>query len=821
MIKSSEPSIELDAAITPTEADNKRKSIFLTVGLMLLITGLIFAAYANVIFHFFIGDDFGLVVYLREAIKSPALLIRDFTGSWLGSPTAQFYRPLISVTVLSDYFLFGRDTTGYHVTNVLYLVAPALCLYFIVRSLAGPKLLAKLPLWPALAAILFGLYPLHSETVAWITGRVDSVVTAFYVGSVLAYMRWRDTNNRWYFATSIICIMLSLFSKEMGIMIPATIAAYEFIVEHGETSRTWLRRFRDAALLSAPFWLVLAGYFLLRRYALGTFVGGYDDAPFNFSDLQTLKYNWEHGLRALFIPANQDLMGSKDILVILWQVCLIPAVVLSVLSLKEPMLRSRLFFCLVWAALSLAPVYKLFNISPDLQSSRYGYLTSVSLACLLTVGLAWFIQFCINKTKNNGTTMNWQRLLPRAGLLVSSTIAILMLCVAFGMLRVNNSAWAEAGITSNAIQAELRKFYENNAGDPPVLLLNMPDHLHGAYICRNALEGLTQSPQVPRDVHNLVSIGEFDRLTPFGYMKDSFSKNREQVRILAWNQSKKVLLPVVLTADDETASSSFLLTEAQLNSAISPYRETCTVTPGTESGVTIKPKKLSKRAEVLIDLPTPLKCFPTDFLAVDLQPESMPTESKVDLEFNNNIFEQFTSSDLIRGFLKTPATNEKQTVVFALRSHPTWIMGGEATKLMLRLPLNTGYRLSSIRSIPASEIMPLVSFPGSDCLGSKGVAYLEPAKPTVLTYDASKIGGAVGGDLEITKRNGAFQWPNSAAADEPATVLKKQTGASGKIPLARADFKDKGLFELRCRAVDASGNKLGVASDHFVVFMTE
>lgn len=820
MISSTESATELNSTSAPPPA-NKRKAILLTIGIMLLITGLIFAAYGNTLFNFWIGDDFGLVVYLREAIKGPELLIRDFRGSWLGSPTAQFYRPFISVTVLSDYFLFGRDTTGYHVTNVLYLVAPALCLYFIVRSLAGPDLLKKMPTWPLLSALLFGLYPLHSETVAWITGRVDSVVTAFYVGSVLAYMRWRDTKKSWYFAASMLLMALSLFSKEMGIMVPATLAAYELIVEHSTESRTLLRRIRDAAVKSAPFWLLLVGYFFLRRYALGTFVGGYDDAPFSFADLETLKYNWAHGLRALMIPANFDLMSSKDPLVILWQVCLVPAVVLSIFSLKEPMLRSRLFFCLVWAGLSLAPVYKIFNISNNLQSSRYGYLTSVPLACMLTVGLAWFIQSCISKARKNQAATNWKAQLPQIGLFLSSGVTVLMLVVAFGMLRVNNSAWAEAGITSNAIQSELRKFYEANAGDPPVLLLNMPDHLHGAYICRNALEGMTQTPQVPRDVHNLVSISEFDRLTPFGYMKDSFFQHQDKVRILAWNQSTKSLQPVVLNEAATSNSQTFALDKTQLAKLVSPYHGSCAVTADTESGVTIKPTKVSKRAEILIDLPLPIKCFPTDFIEVELQPESMPTETKVDLEFNNNIFEQFTSSDLIRGFLKTPLTNGKQTVLFSLRSHPTWTMGGQASKLMLRLPLNTGYKLSSIRAVPASAIMPVVSFPGSDCLGSKGVDYLAKGQVTPLSYDASKIAGATGVALEITKRNGAFQWPNSVAADEPATVLKNHSGASGTISLSRPDFKDKGLYELRCRALGQDGNKIGVASDHFVVFMTE
>ncbi|HEY9713044.1 MAG TPA: hypothetical protein V6C72_06220, partial [Chroococcales cyanobacterium] len=149
-----------------------------------------FAAYWDVLFNFFLGDDYGLIVWIKAAMHDPSLLWRDFHGSWLGSPTTKFYRPMISVTILLDHFLYGYDATGYHVTNVLSLVATSICLYFIVRAVAGNSI-SKAPLWPAMAAILFSLYPLHTETVSWIIGRVDSVCIAFFAASFIAYLAWR------------------------------------------------------------------------------------------------------------------------------------------------------------------------------------------------------------------------------------------------------------------------------------------------------------------------------------------------------------------------------------------------------------------------------------------------------------------------------------------------------------------------------------------------------------------------------------------------------------------------------------------------------
>lgn len=825
MIKLPEPSASSQSAAAGVNAPTaaKRRSALPTIIFLLALTGLIVAAYSNVLFNFFLGDDFGLLIWIKGAMQCPQVFLRDFTGSWLASTTAQHYRPLISVTVLIDHLLYGFDATGFHLTNVLSLVATAICFYFIVARLLGGDR-AKAPLWPCFAALLFGLYPLHAESISWIIGRVDSVCVAFYLASFMMYMRWRASNGAWSLAASLVCMGLSLLSKEMGIIIPATLAAYELIVVTDDKRRTVLSHFRHVVVKTAPFWLLLAVYFVVRRLALGTFFGSYDDSPLVGTDASAVIHNWQQGLRNLVVvPANREIMGSHNILVILWQVCLVPSAILLFFSLRQSIFRRSVLFCLLWFALSLVPVYKLFAITDILQNSRYGYLATAPLCALLTLGFADAIQ-SLRKFQTKGKTecaskeRSRKIASSRAGLVLVISLSLTMLVSSFLMLRQNNSAWAEAGVTTNAISSQLQKFYNSNPGDPPVLLVNVPDSLHGCYVCRNAAQGMTQTPILSRDHLNCSMIDGFDRAQPFGYLKSTFNNYKDRLSVLAWNQNLQTLRPVSFPAAASRQERQLSLTGAELATAVTPHRNSCKIAADANSVVITA--KNNKRAEVEIALPHTVSCFPIDLIEAEVQTDPIRLQAPFDLEFTNDIFSQFGSDDLIRAFSSAPATAARQTVIFSLRSHPTWSLGGETNKLLLRLPAGTSTRLLAIDSLPTNENMPLISFPNSDWLGSKGIANFSRAHNQIeLQYDASGMQGAAAVRLELSRRNMPFEWPNSP--DETTKAIASHSSRIGTFIVQRKDFPDVGMYELRCRAVDGNGKNLGVAGDHILAFVNE
>ncbi|MCA9805502.1 MAG: hypothetical protein KC777_26210, partial [Cyanobacteria bacterium HKST-UBA02] len=88
-------------------------------------------AYTPVLFDFFTGDDFVHLIWLKDAIHNPELIARNFWSNWLEVPTTRFYRPLISVFMVSDYLIWGANGLGFHITNLVFHLISTISIFFI------------------------------------------------------------------------------------------------------------------------------------------------------------------------------------------------------------------------------------------------------------------------------------------------------------------------------------------------------------------------------------------------------------------------------------------------------------------------------------------------------------------------------------------------------------------------------------------------------------------------------------------------------------------------------------------------------------------
>lgn len=779
------------------------KWTFPAVALMLLIT---VVAYLPVLFDWFVGDDFVHLIWLKEAMQEPEMIWRNFHNNWLDVKTTKFYRPLISIFMVLDYSAWGANGLGFHLTNLAFLLFSCVAIFFITKELLRSVPESKANTSAFIASVMFGLYPLHCEPVSWITGRVDSIVTAFFLGSMWCYMRWRATNRASFGIFSWISMILALTSKEMAIMIPPTLSVYEFCLGQNRQVNPLLKSIRDAIKFSAPFWITLAGYFVVRRIALGTFVGGYDDSLFFIPEPKQFALNWLHSLSLLFAPANRLLMSNNNLLLIGWRVAFVivaAAGIWNFATVRE--LRKQYVFLAIWFALSLAPVYKLFSVSDDLQGSRLAYLCTAALCCL--IGLS-FAKLELRTPKFRVQTA-----------LLCVAYVLFPLC-AFGILSRNNSAWAAAGATNNKIRESLQNFYANEKGDPQVLLVGLPDNIHGSYVVRNALEGMTRSPQLSRDIHNCLAVNTTENIVPFGYFKNSIASAKD-AHILFWDKQTSKLQPVVFSPTTQLPTVSqtrnLELRGADLSRAVGVMNDSCTATLDESGALKIEPKTLqSKRPEELVVRIPALNCFSTDFIVVSAAAENKPEPSNARLFYENKVVPLFDHEHQAQAALNN--TGATENIVFALRGQPDWALGGETAALKLRFEPGTRLRIHQIASRPAPELMPIVSTPATDFLGTKGYVHLGLDKPRVaLNYDASGVHGARSVQLEITRANQFFEEQNCTQPSRIAKFEIPVKALKGSLDIAKDLFPQQALFEIRLWALDSNGKRIGVAGDHLTV----
>ncbi|MBS1995181.1 MAG: hypothetical protein JSS86_02680 [Cyanobacteria bacterium SZAS LIN-2] len=817
------------------------------MALALLAVALIITAvaYRPVLFNFFAGDDFVHLIWLQQAVQHTDLIWRNFHTSWLDGTTTKFYRPLISVFMVSDYVLYNRDGFGFHLTNLLFHMTSVAFIFLTGRHL-GKKLVAEedlsppaLPLspravtlfWPFFAAALFGLYPLHTEAVSWITGRVDAVVTAFITGSFFFYLKSRQKPSGLYFWLAIIFMILGLTSKEMTITLPATFVLYELIFPRTTISLKLtfpdlLKRVRLAALATYPYWIVLALYFGVRVLALGTFVGGYDDSLFFISNPQAFIKTWLNGLRLFAEPLNHEIISARATITKLWDVYLVIAAVGVIIATTTNKQSTRLFLFLTgWLVLCLAPVYKVFAIADDLQGSRLAYVATVPLCMLLT--------FFVIATTSSAKKLAGEKS-PSPALLVRNLLAMGFLAVAFQVLTINNTAWVYAGNEANAIRSALVKLYDQLEGDPQVLFVGLPDQVHGAYICRNALPGMTHTPQLQRDVINTISVDRFEPIFPFALIKKSLYDNRAKVKIFRWDTEDKSFHKVDLDAIEQYPQDKTLTFEGKdLTTALTPSNpDSCSFNWRGEAALEVQgnDKKLG-RPEVRFE-PGILPCFALEFVRVTMHRlDSDKTDPAVlekakaylekegaDLLYTNDLVNKFELKCRTHTTINEADDKGLITLIFPLRSLPEWSLGGRCHDLLLRLPHCSHYSIDKVEIVPATQLIPSLTFANCGYLGSKGFLHLSKAEPKqILDYDVSTIPGAGGVMVETTRTNLLFEEQNGNTLSKIARSLEMEEGAKGHIELKREDFPSPGIYQIRLFAKDKNSERIGQASDHVVV----
>ena len=146
-------------------------------------------------------------------------------------------------------------------TNIAFHAANALLVLAIARAVAGLSVIAA-----TFAALVFAVLPLHAESVAWITGRVDTIPALFFLGSFLAYALWRrgeEKSTRLYLC-SLLLFFCALFSKQNTIIMVATLFLYDLVAERRpiRASWSWLAPY-------VPFAALTIAYLLLRYVLFG------------------------------------------------------------------------------------------------------------------------------------------------------------------------------------------------------------------------------------------------------------------------------------------------------------------------------------------------------------------------------------------------------------------------------------------------------------------------------------------------------------------------------------------------------------------------
>jgi len=195
----------------PTKAER-------AAGVVMLLA--VFLAFYPVIGFDFIDFDDGEYILHNQHVRT-GLSLENCLWAFR-SLEASNWHPLTWLSHMLDCEIYGLNAGGHHLTSLFLHIANTLLLFLVLRSATGDS--AK----SALVSLVFGLHPIHIESVAWISERKNVLSGFFWMLGMLAYLDYVRRRKAAAYVRLVVCFALGLMAKPMLVTLPFVLLLLDF-----------------------------------------------------------------------------------------------------------------------------------------------------------------------------------------------------------------------------------------------------------------------------------------------------------------------------------------------------------------------------------------------------------------------------------------------------------------------------------------------------------------------------------------------------------------------------------------------------------------
>jgi tetratricopeptide (TPR) repeat protein len=320
-------------------------------------------------------------VYVTEnplLAASPIPIAKIFSA-----PFFHDYHPLTLLTYVLNYRLDGIDPRGYHALNLLLHLSNTLLVFLFVLLMTERSLPQA-----AAASLLFGLHPMHVESVAWISERKDVLYVFFFLAGLVAYLRYQESGKARWYAGALAAFVLSCLSKALAVVFPVALVLID--------RYRGVPLDRKNVLRKLPFFAMALGFGLLSFKTESGVVGGAE--PFSLSQRAMFaSYAALFYIVKLFAPIRLSAFypyptvirnGVMPAVFRLAPSAALAAAVFAAVRLRE---EKAVVFGFLFYLAAVAPVLRFVSVGGALTCDRYSYLSYVGLLFIVAdlFGRAW------------------------------------------------------------------------------------------------------------------------------------------------------------------------------------------------------------------------------------------------------------------------------------------------------------------------------------------------------------------------------------------------------------------------------------------------
>ena len=367
--------------------------------------------------------------------------IRSLNGALLKWAFFDFYasnwHPLTWISHALDYAVWGLNPMGHHLTNnILHAVNTFLVVLLVVRLLAGWQA-GKLAsphdahfafIAAATTGLLFGLHPIHVESVAWVSERKDLLCAFFFLLSVMMYTRYITPpasppslnlrGGRGSYLISLAFFTLALLSKPMAVSLPLVLLILDWYPFERITT---FKTFKTAFIEKLPFIALSIGSSVLTMLAQKNAMRLMDIVPWQARVLSSAYALFAYigkMLAPVVLSPFYPYSGNVYLLSPVYFIAIVLVIGLTaaclIISKKQKIWLSLWGYYVV----TLVPVLGIVQVGRQSMADRYTYLPSIAPFLITGIFVAW----AYRKSNKPGLGIK---------LACASSVLCLVLCLAY------------------------------------------------------------------------------------------------------------------------------------------------------------------------------------------------------------------------------------------------------------------------------------------------------------------------------------------------------------------------------------------------------
>jgi len=294
------------------------------------------------------------------------------------------YHPLTILSYTLEYHFFKLNPAAYHATNLAFHLMNTGLVFWLIILLCGSAPVAFV------TAVLFGIHPLHVESVAWVAERKDVLYSFFYLGALISYLYLRKKHQARYYIIALLLFICSLLSKAMAVTLPVMLILFDYFA--GEKIRL------KTILSKTPFFICSA---ISALIAFSVIPKRPDRLFTPVQNLLTACHGIMFYLKKLFLPIHLSAVypypdNQTGLPLAFW---IAPFVVLAAGLLVFISLRytRKVLFGSLFFIITILPVLQIIP-GAVIAADRYTYFPFIGLFYLAGEGLHRFSQKYGQKT---------------------------------------------------------------------------------------------------------------------------------------------------------------------------------------------------------------------------------------------------------------------------------------------------------------------------------------------------------------------------------------------------------------------------------------